>query len=275
MDAVPDAGSSSRCPNCGARANGPWCSGCGQDLVVGKGAFVRTVRRQWDRISHSLVALVVHPGQLTAEFRNGQRARSINPWRLTLNVVAIFFVLSFVTNFRIANFPKQDPSGELASAIAGGARQANVDEATFIERVDRRFSAIYSVLVSISIASFAVLAGLSHLRRRERWSVHFVFALHLTAWTFIANLVYYLAMRSLGLSATYDSQTQAAGAALLGLIVFWQLAYVLLAFRRVYADGWIGAGVKALVTVAVWLLIGNMVVVLSFWLAVKTASYLA
>jgi hypothetical protein len=271
MDAVPDAGPSARCPNCGALATGPWCAGCGQESWAGEHAFLHTVRRQWERIRHSIVALVVHPGQLTAEFRDGQRARSIHPWRLAFNVVAIFFVLSFVTNFRIANFPKQDPSGELAKAMSVGAQQARVDEATFTERVDRRFNAIYTVLVTVSIASFAVLARLTHLRRRERWSVHFVFALHFTAWTFIANLVYYLAMRSFGLSPTYESQTHAAGATLLGLIVFWQYSYVLLGFRRVYADPWIGAGAKALVAVVVWVLITNLVVVLSFWLAVKTA----
>jgi Protein of unknown function (DUF3667) len=227
------------------------------------------------RIGHSLVSLIVHPGQLTAEFRDGQRARSINPWRLALNVVAIFFVLSFVTNFRIANFPKQNPSGELANAISAGAQEAKVAEITFMERVDRRFNAIYTVFVTLSIASFAVLARLTHWRRPERWSVHFVFALHFTAWTFIANLVYYLAMRSLGLSATYESQSHAAGAALLGLIIFWQFSYMLLAFRRVYADTWIGAGAKAMVVVVVGVLIGNMVMVLSFWLAVKTVSHVA
>ena len=97
-----------------------------------------------------MVALLVHPGQLTAEFRDGQRARSISPWRLAFNTIAVFFVLSFVTDFRVANFPKQDLSGTLADAISAAARQTNVDEATVTERVDRRFNAIYTLLVILS-----------------------------------------------------------------------------------------------------------------------------
>jgi hypothetical protein len=233
------------------------------------------VRRQWQRIRHSVVTLMIHPGQLTAEFREGKRARSINPWRFTLNIVALFFVLSFVTNFRIANFPRQDPSGMLAGAIVAGAQHANIDPVTFVERVDRRFSAIYSVLVTVSTATFALMAGVTHWRRRERWSVHFVFGLHLTAWTFIATLVYYLAMRFFGLIPSYESQTHGAGAVILSLIVAWQVSYVLLAFRRVYGDGWIGAASRSILTVAVGLVVANMMVILSFWLAVTTVSRLA
>lgn len=219
-----------------------------------------------------MVALVVHPGQLTAEFRDGLRVRSISPWRLAFNMVAGFFLLSFVTDFSVANFPRQDPSGTLANAIGVAAKQAKVDQVTFTERVDRRFNAVYTILVTLSIASSAVLAGLTHLRRRERWSVHFVFGLHLTAWGFILNLVYYLALRFFGLSVTYDAQTSSVGAALFALILLWQFGYVLLAFRRVYADGWIGAGAKATVMIVVGLLIANAVAILSFWLAIKALS---
>jgi len=111
--------------------------------IPARAPFARTLRRQWQRIRHSLVALIVHPGQLTAEFRDGQRARSINPWRLAFNVIAVFFVLSFVTDFRAANFPKQDPSGKLAAVL---------------ERVDRRFNAIDTVLVTLAIAAAALIA---------------------------------------------------------------------------------------------------------------------
>jgi hypothetical protein len=263
-----------RCPNCGARQIGPWCAGCGQEFAIGEGAFVRTVSRQWERIRHSIVALVIHPGQLTAEYRDGQRARSISPWRLAFNVIAVFFVLSFVTDFNVANFPKLDPSGTLANAISIAAQQANISEGTFTERLGRQFNGIFTLLEILPIAASAVLAWLTHFRRREPWSVHFVFALHFTAWGFIANLAYYLALRLFGLPVTYAAQTSDAGMALLVLMLLWQFGYVLLAFRRVYADGWIGAGAKAAAMVAVRLVIGNAVALLSFWLAVQVASHI-
>lgn len=254
---------------------GSWCACCGQESIVEHGALARTIRRQWERIRHTMVALVFHPGQLTAEFRDGLRARSISPWRLAFNMVAVFFLLSFVTDFRAANFPKQDASGTLANAISVAAREAKVDEVTFTERVDRRFNGIYTLLVTLSIASSAVLARLTHWRPRERWSVHFVFALHFIAWGFIANLMYYLGMRSFGISVTYDEQLRGVGAVLFALIVLWQYAYVLLAFRRVYADRWISASAKAVAMVVGSLVTGNAVVLLSFWLAIKSLSRMA
>src|SRR5262245_27364606 len=152
MDATSDTERPSRCPNCGTLMIGPWCAGCGQESIVERGAFVRTVQRQWKRIRHSLVALIVHPGQLTAEFRDGLRARSISPWRLTLNVLTIFLLLSFVTDFSVANFPRLDPSGTLAQTVSAAAQRAKVDERAFMGRVDRHFNAIFTLSVALSIA---------------------------------------------------------------------------------------------------------------------------
>ena len=235
------------------------------------GVFVRTIQRQWQRIRHTLLALVVHPGQLTAEFRDGLRARSIPPWRLTFNVVTVFFLLSFVTDFGVANFPKEDPSGELAQAISVAAQRAKVDQVTFTERVDRRFNSIYTLLLTVSIASSAVVAWLTHLRRRHLWGVHFVFALHLLAFGFIVNLLYYIAMRVFGVSVTYSGQTSGVGGVLFAIGMLWQFGYVLLAFRRVYSDSWIGAGAKAAVMVVLGLIVANALAILAFLLAVEVS----
>jgi len=255
--------------------SGPWCSGCGQESLARSQPVSLLLHRQWERIRYSMVALFIHPGQLTAEFRDGQRTRSIAPWRLAFNMITIFFVLSFVTDFHPANFPRQDTSGTLAAIIGTAAQQTKVDEAAFAERVDRRFNAIFTALVVIPIAISAALARLTHLRRRERWGVAFVFALHLTAWSFIADVVYLVSMRLLGLSSyatTSDPYVRNAGIALLALIVLWQFSYVLLAFRRVYADSWTAAGSKATVMVGVRLLANNGSAFLALYLAVKTLT---
>jgi len=269
MEARSDAEATPRCPNCGARTIGVWCAGCGQESILEQGALVRTVQRQWQRIRHTLVALLVHPGQLTAEFRDGLRARSISPWRLAFNVLTVFFLLSFVTDFNASNFPRQDPSGSLAQVMSAAARQAKLDEVAFSQRVDRRFNGIFTLLLTLSIASSAAVARFSHLRRRESWSVHFVFALHLTAWVLIANLVYFLAMRFFGLSLTYGAQNSAVGTSLIALVLFWQFSYVAVAFRRVYDDGWISAGAKALVMLLVDFVTANALAILAFYLAIQ------
>jgi len=274
IEAVPNAAATATCANCGAALFGEWCAECGQESLAGHSAH-RTLHRQWERVRHSMVALAVHPGLLTAEFRDGQRARSIAPWRLAFNIITIFFVLSFVTDFHAVNFPKQDTTGTLADVIGAAAQHVKVDEATFAERIDRRFNAIFTVLIVIPIAISAALARLTHLRRRERWGVHVAFALHLTAWSFIANGLYYLAMRLLGLASyatTNDPHVRIAGIALLAVILLWQFGYVLLAFRRVYAEGWVAAGLKAAVMVGVRLLVGNGSAVLALYLAAKTLT---
>lgn len=231
------------------------------------------MRRQWERIRHSIVALVVHPGQLTAEFRDGKRARSVSPWRLAINLVTFFFVLSFVTDFRVANLARQDPGGALAGVIREAASLAHVDLPTYIERVDRRFDAIYTVLVALLVAIAALTARLTHWRPGARWSVHMVFALHLIAWSFILNFLYLVAMRVFNEPAfmvAKDASVSATSATLLLLVILCQFGYVLVAFRRVYADSWMGGSAKAAVMVVVKLVAGNVLAFLSFWLAVQS-----
>jgi hypothetical protein len=102
-----------------------------------------------------------------------------------------------------------------------------------------------------------------------------VFALHLTAWSFIANVVYYLAMRLLGLASyatTSDPHVRNSGLVLLAAVLLWQFSYVLLAFRRAYADGWTAAGSKAALMVGVGLLANNALAILALHLAVKTST---
>jgi Protein of unknown function (DUF3667) len=233
------------------------------------------MRRQWQRIRHSIVALVVHPGQLTAEFRDGKLARSVSPWRLAINVVTFFFVLSFVTDFRVATVARQDPGGPLAGAISAAASLAHADLPTYIERVDRRFDATYTALLAVLVVIAALTARLTHWRPGARWGVHFVFALHLVAWSFILNFAYLVAMRLFGQSAfmvgSYPTFSP-IGATLLSVVMLWQFCYVLVAFRRVYGDSWIGGSAKAVVMVAVKLVAGNALAVLSFWLAVQSLS---
>jgi len=56
---------------------------------------------------------------------------------------------------------------------------------------------------------------------------------------------------------TSDTRVQAAGFALLALVLLWQYVYVLIAFRRVYADGWASGAAKAALMLVVKLLASN------------------
>jgi len=265
------------CPNCGAPGAGPWCTSCGQEFPTPHGAIRRTVRRQWLRIAHSLTALVLHPGLLTAEFRDGMRARSINPWRLTLNIMAVFLALSFVTDFKVANFPNYDPSGTLNTMVVDAARASNMDVASFMERAERHFNTIFTLLIFVTVAITAVAARLLHWRRRMAWSVDIVFALHLTAWAFLLNIVYGALLRSAGASnyvTSGDTRVRLTGSAILAFVIVWQFIYITIAFRRVYGDGWGAAIGKAAVMSVLRFLAANLTISWAFLLAVKSVRWL-
>jgi len=216
---------------------------------------------------------MVRPGQLTAEFRDGQHARSVTPWRLTFNVVALFLVLSFVTNFRVANFPRLDPTGKVAQAVQEAQAKTHAEPGAFAERLDRRFNSIYTLLVIVIVGARALVARLTHPRNPASWSLHVVFALHLTAWAFLVTLVYLVAARVFG-TPPFAVNSEAVGAAmglvLLGLVELWQWCYVTLAFRRVYGDRWLAASVKSIAMVAVGLLVSNALIFVALELALKT-----
>ena len=95
------------------------------------------------------MALVLHPGQLTTEFRDGMRIRSISPWRIAFNVLTVVFLLSFVTGFGAASFPNQDPSGTLARMTDAAQQQSKIDKLAFMERVDRRFNGIFTAMIAL------------------------------------------------------------------------------------------------------------------------------
>jgi len=133
------------------------------------------------------------------------------------------------------------------------------------------------LLVPVSVASYALLSRLTHIRRKEPWTVHVVFALHLVAWQFVAELIYVLATRARGTPwvVSISATTTVATVAAVVLLLLWELTYVTLAFRRVYTDRWFGAGAKAAVLVFVGLIVDNVVQRLAFWLSVATVLHAA
>lgn len=251
-----------------------WCAACGQESLA-PGVLARTLRRQWSRLRHTVVALLVHPGLLTAEFRDGRRARSIAPWRLTLNTVAFFFLLSFVTDFRIAHLAEQDRSGMLGRTIDAVAARTHVSPSLVAERIDRRFNAIYTLLLGVSVAWYALLACALHWRQRRPWSVHAVFGLHYVAWIFVVSLAYLTAVRLLGIGLVAYSDLEhpdLRAIALFVLTLAWSLAYVAIAFRRVYHDTRWMASLKAIAVLATGIVVDNAVVALAFYAALRLAE---
>lgn len=90
------------CPNCGTslKPDDNFCPHCGQEnheikLPLGHIAyeFVESITHFDNKLWNTLKAIFTRPGQMTAEFLEGKRARYVPPARLYVFVSVIFFFL--------------------------------------------------------------------------------------------------------------------------------------------------------------------------------------
>jgi hypothetical protein len=166
------------CPNCNALLEGPWCSKCGQkqsdldptwhDLLHDSiheflhldGKIFRTARK-----------LFLEPGELTAEFLRGRRARYIGALRLYLTFSVLFFVIT-------ALVPNPNPDAEDHNAPATASELAT-------ERVvTETFAKVLPKLVFILVPVFALLLKLAHRGLRRNYPQFLYFSLHFHAAVF-------------------------------------------------------------------------------------------
>jgi hypothetical protein len=95
------------CDNCGAPVADRFCSSCGQRAagrIVSLRALLREVLEDQlsleARLPRTLHALLLRPGLLTADYREGRIARYVPPTRLYIVTGLVFFlVVSYVVSF--------------------------------------------------------------------------------------------------------------------------------------------------------------------------------
>lgn len=113
------------CLNCGTELSGPYCFYCGQPdkrLMVFLPALLREIAEDFfdfdSRFFRTLKPLLLKPGELTASYIAGRRARYSPPWRLYLISSLLFFLLMAVSaSFGVS---MDDPS-EFQEGFAEGA----------------------------------------------------------------------------------------------------------------------------------------------------------
>jgi len=266
--------------NCGAALSGPFCAQCGQhdvdyhrsiwhiieDFAEGffhlDGKFFRSVRYLFTR-----------PGFLTREFIAGRRARYANPIRFYIFASFLFFVISALTQFQPTAASTSKAKAEASKALkdaeqespelkqildknaaaksAGGSTHSAFVRKFFDPKKinDRELTAEIGHLLPTTLffclPFLALVLKAVYMHSRRYYVEHLIFALHLQAFVFLAELVReaftWCAERISGnLGQTVNG------------ILFLGIAYLIYrSFRRVYGQGrWKTALKFALATVA-------------------------
>jgi hypothetical protein len=104
-----DAPRAQPCANCGNPVTQRYCGACGQTLDSPVHSVWQFTREATEDLTHAdsrllrtLHALLLRPGQLTAEFLAGRRVRYLPPLRLYLVVSVLFFLVASSVQTRLA-----------------------------------------------------------------------------------------------------------------------------------------------------------------------------
>jgi len=234
-----------------------YCPQCGQETALhppSLGEFLHEFIGHYVALEgalwKTLALLLFRPGQLTREYFAGRRRRYVLPLRVYLSASFLFFLCVKLLPSEgpppgvevpppVATAPnpgvvvRDETDGTLDACLAAGA-QCSAIETRFARAVNRwendpqaiqhfkgRFVSAVPYAVFLMLPLFSAVVMLAYKGRRLRYGEHFVFALHIHSFWFLALLALWLAPEGYGV---------------LGLLVL--PAYSLLALRRVYDGGW-------------------------------------
>jgi len=258
------------CLDCGAALSGKFCAACGQkdeplhrslkDLALEFFQHPLIDTKLW----RSLVPLLFRPGALTAEYLAGRRTRYVRPLKLYLTISVLFFALLALRAPATDVYKVElDPKPTAQSAGQKKKDGFHLPIHWLDERLQRNTAALESEggaaarqALSQRIAGlvpkvFFVLLPLSAVLFKLFWwkryfVEHLVFTLHLHAYAFAAGLLMLIPW-----------------APLAGLYFVWGAVYSVLAFKRVYQDGWGVALAKLLGVTLLYSLLFSAVLLLA------------
>jgi hypothetical protein len=233
------------CLDCGSPLSGKFCSVCGQKDEPLKRGLKELALEFFQhplvdtKLWRSLLPLLLRPGALTLEYLAGRRTRYVRPLKLYLTISVAFFALLalLVPQERYLHVdPNPPPSGAdvgqkpkeglhlpirwLDERFQRNSAALEGPEGAAARRsVATRISGFIPKMVFILLPLSAVLFKFFWWRRY--FVEHLVFTLHLHSFAF-----------AVGMFSFFD------WAPVTGVVLVWSCVYVLLAFKRVYQEGW-------------------------------------
>jgi hypothetical protein len=266
------------CASCGSPLAGPFCAQCGERRLEDDDRSLRRyliddvgeVASVDGKLLRTLRLLVAKPGQLTLEFLRGRRVSYLKPLQIFLLANLAYFVMQPLSAYRGYNTTLAMQMGRQfyseAADIAGTVERTVAERATTLESYAAVYDAkseIYAqTLILLMIPLFALAVGLLQLRARRRFVDHVVFVTHYFAWELLVVSTLFLLVYPWVLQAGVSGLVAAgvplagpddgplAGTVWLFLNEFPTMpiivAYLALAFRRVYGNSRVGAALRAL-----------------------------
>lgn len=234
------------CPNCGADAEGKYCSSCGQKRIDKHEFAVRhffghllheITHLESNKILRTASALVAKPGLLTREYLAGRKGQYINPIRIYLTVSAIYFLFAWGTLLTAGGGGAEDMQSR--PFVAKLAKSKGLEPSVFAVKVQEKAGKYSGMLRFTSVLISGLFLMLLFRGTGKFYVEHLIFSLHFYAFDFLAKCV---------VAVFYLSSGVTGHASYLGvrggyyLIAF---AYLLFAIRRVYSPAWPAAVFKA------------------------------
>jgi len=235
------------CPNCAAPLDGEYCARCGQRRIppedLSARRFFRELAGEIADLPARLTSVrtmrgLLTPGLLTSEYLAGRRQRYLTPFRFYVLCAAIFFVMAPVAGFTLASMLDADTTGVLNSLVSANLAERRLDPAVFNARFDARVQSIFPLTLGTTALALALVQQALFRRKHWPYGAHLVFALHYISFMYLMTVGAGLA-HVLGVSVNVAVLTAYA-------LLF---LYLVLALKRVYAEGTALALLKAAVLI--------------------------
>jgi hypothetical protein len=227
------------CPNCGTPLGDRYCGHCGQRVAELRPTLHELLHEAFHEFSHvdgkalrTVGLLLFRPGQLTREFFDGKRARSVTPIRLYLLASVLFFGLIAL----------QGPGNLHVSVTKGhdqlqrAAERMNRDPSILAHAMQTAFPKAMFILMPL----FGLLVYAFYWRAERMYVPHFYFAVHFHAFAFVMLALFEAAdlphWRWLNISR--------------GLLILLLPIYLGVALRKVYGGGRLLTAAKTIAILA-------------------------
>ena len=214
------------CRNCGAELQGQYCYACGQKVVTSEVSLHELMHEGVHEFVHldgkifqTLKLLLFRPGELTAEFLRGRRARYIPPLRLYLVCSLLFFALAAWAQspFITIQLTKND--------IADSAERESVQRETVARLEHLRDEMTHNTprAMFVLMPVFGLLSWSVYRRAQPYYLPHLYYAIHFHAFVFL--------MLAIKVGLSFGGRiAEAAG----GFFPLTIVPYHYLALRRVF-----------------------------------------